>query len=407
MKKILNLLPLLLLLVFFQSCEKPLEDKIVVNVDNLQADVNTEATEGYVSISFIDSTGRRMQIDTLKQVEGKYVYNGDIPTKDGYSKAKLEFTNPSLKREYAEGRFFPSKAASIDVYLLEGSKVEFDVKINDDKSFITYTVLRELGPTINTDIAKLTTITYPLEDASADTYTSRLESYYAAENKDEYFASEEYKANEELFKKQTEELNQAKQKFIGDNPASFASVLMLDGLVSYDSDVYMLESTFNLLSDENKSTELGKKLSDYINNKLSIQVGQNAPEIKGTAFGGNDFDLANILGEKFVIVDFWGTWCGPCVNGMPHMAEYYRKYADKLEIVGVASDRLDPWTKFLNEKTEYNWIHLLDEERSIIDRYAIEAFPTKFILNPKGEIVYSEIGESQKFYDKLDELMAE
>jgi thiol-disulfide isomerase/thioredoxin len=404
MKKILILLPILLLFVVLQSCEKPLEDKVVVNVDNLLADADADAC---VTISFRDSTGRRMQIDTLKQVEGKYVYNGDIPTKDGYSKAKLEFTNPSLKREFAEGRFYPSKAASIDVYLIEGSKVEFDVKIDDAKSFITYTVLRELGPTINTDMAKFATLSYPMEDAYANTYTDRLKAYYSTENKDEYFASEQYKANEELLSTQTKALEELKKTFISENPNSFASVLVFDGLVSYDSDVYKLESTFNLLSDENKSTELGKKLSDYINNKLSIQVGQNAPEIKGTAFGGNDFDLANILGEKFVIVDFWGTWCGPCVNGMPHMAEYYRKYAGRLEIVGVASDRLDPWTKFLNEKTEYNWIHLLDEERSIIDRYAIEAFPTKFILNPKGEIVYSEIGESQKFYDKLDELMAE
>jgi thiol-disulfide isomerase/thioredoxin len=393
--------------VVLQSCEKPLEDKIVVKVDNLQADASGEATEALVTISFRDSTGRRMQIDTLKALEGKYVFNGDIPSKYGYSNAKIDFTNPALKREFSEGRFYPSKAASIDVYLLEGTKVEFDVKIDDAKKYISYSVVQELGSTINTDIAKLAATTYPLEDAYAETYAARLTSYYAAENKDEYFASDEYKANEELLVKQNKELEEAKKSFIKDNPANFASVVLFDGLVNYDSDVYMLESTFNLLSDENKNSELGKKLSDYINNKLSIQVGQNAPEIKGIAFGGNEFDLANVLGEKFVIVDFWGTWCGPCVSGMPHMAEYYRKYEGKLEIVGVASDRLDPWTKFLNEKTEYNWIHLLDEERTIIDRYAVEAFPTKFILNPKGEIVYSEIGESQKFYDKLDELLAE
>ena len=89
-----------------------------------------------------------------------------------------------------------------------------------------------------------------------------------------------------------------------------------------------------------------------------------------------------------MLLDFWGTWCGPCVKKLPHTEELYQKYKDRgLIVIGVHSKQgADKVESFLRE----NNIHfpIAVDTGETADRYAIEAWPTYFLIDKKGEVIW-------------------
>lgn len=152
-------------------------------------------------------------------------------------------------------------------------------------------------------------------------------------------------------------------------------------------------------------------LKEKIESKKRMQSARNADSRPAP-----DFTLANDKGEKvslsmlrgkYVVLDFWGTWCGWCIKGIPEMKKMYSKYQNKLEIVGVAcGDKEDVWKKCIAEN-DLNWTNLimLDGDENIPEMYSVKGFPTKVIIDPEGYILKTVVGESQEFYTFVDGLM--
>lgn len=135
-----------------------------------------------------------------------------------------------------------------------------------------------------------------------------------------------------------------------------------------------------------------------------ISAGNPAPDFTLKTVDGADFSLADLKG-KWVVLDFWGTWCGYCINGVPDMKQAYEKYKDKMEIVGIACyDKADK-VKIAIDEHQMNWTHLMNDG-SVHASYAVGSYPTKIIIDPTGVIAYSAVGESPEFYAELDKLMA-
>lgn len=134
-------------------------------------------------------------------------------------------------------------------------------------------------------------------------------------------------------------------------------------------------------------------------------AGAEAPDFTLKDIKGNDFKLSSLRG-KHVILDFWGSWCGWCIKGMPKMKEYYQKYAGKFEIVGVDCGDTDAKWKEAVEKHQLPWLHVYNTrgDNDVSKQYAIQGFPTKIIVGPDGKIVKTIIGEDPAFYTFLDEL---
>lgn len=142
---------------------------------------------------------------------------------------------------------------------------------------------------------------------------------------------------------------------------------------------------------------VGKKL--YM--QPSYNSGEMAPAFASALKGGQDFILEDLKG-KFVLIDFWGSWCGPCRHENPTLVKFYDKYhstkfkdADGFEVVSVGIEtREKNWEKAI-EKDGLKWpYHILDKAESlrffdspIADSYGVKEVPTKFLLNPKGEII--------------------
>ncbi len=137
------------------------------------------------------------------------------------------------------------------------------------------------------------------------------------------------------------------------------------------------------------------------------KIGSPVPEINSlNTYDGKTFVLSSLKG-KYVVLDFWGTWCGPCIAGMPRMKEYLDKYPGKLEIVGVAqeSDSGERWKKFI-DNSEYKWHHVLSRKNeNYVLAFNVAGFPTKIIVDPQGIIVGRYVGEDDEIYHKLDELL--
>ena len=129
-----------------------------------------------------------------------------------------------------------------------------------------------------------------------------------------------------------------------------------------------------------------------------------APDFTLNDINGQPLKLSSLRG-KYVILDFWGSWCGWCIKGIPQMKEYYQKYAGKFEILGIdCNDSEEKW-KAAVAKYELPWLHVYNTNDSgVLEQYAIQGFPTKIIVGPDGKIVKTIIGEDPAFYTFLDKL---
>ena len=132
--------------------------------------------------------------------------------------------------------------------------------------------------------------------------------------------------------------------------------------------------------------------------------GNAAPDFTLNDLSGKPLTLSSLRG-KYVILDFWGSWCVWCIKGIPQMTEYYQKYAGKFEILGIDCNDTEAKWKAAVEKYELPWLHVYNPRDSKgLEQYEIQGFPTKIIIGPDGNIVKTIIGEDPAFYTFLDEL---
>lgn len=136
----------------------------------------------------------------------------------------------------------------------------------------------------------------------------------------------------------------------------------------------------------------------------NIKEGVAAPDFTLKDINGNNLSLFSLRG-KYIILDFWGSWCGWCIKGIPDMKKYYEKYKDKMEILGVACrDTEEKWKEAVN-KYELPWLHVFNsDDADITMKYGIEGYPTKIVIDPEGKVSKIVVGEDSAFYDYLDEL---
>lgn len=176
-----------------------------------------------------------------------------------------------------------------------------------------------------------------------------------------------------------------------------------------------MRETVALLSDNVKNGRMKPFYQQIIDSyeaqqKLERNAGQlqaegrEAPDFTLTDINGSPLALSSLRG-KYVVLDFWGSWCGWCIKGFPEMKEYYNKYKGKFEILGI--DCNDPEQKWRDavKKYELPWLHVYNpRESKVLADYGIQGFPTKIIIGPDGKIVKTIVGEDPQFYTLLDQL---
>lgn len=114
-------------------------------------------------------------------------------------------------------------------------------------------------------------------------------------------------------------------------------------------------------------------------------------QLNGKALSGNQIDLVDFRG-KFVLIDFWGTWCGPCVAELPSMKKIHaalKPYG--FEVIGVAADDEDSLKEFMQENGVLPWENVIDSDTKIAETFGVEAFPTTLLIDKEGKHVKSDL----------------
>ncbi|HPR30912.1 MAG TPA: TlpA disulfide reductase family protein [Prolixibacteraceae bacterium] len=139
-------------------------------------------------------------------------------------------------------------------------------------------------------------------------------------------------------------------------------------------------------------------------------VGSLAPEIALNDIDGNPFTLSQLKG-KFVLVDFWASWCQPCLVEIPNLKEAYAQYKDKgFEILGVSLDREETAWRNAIASYELNWIHVWDNAGEApgenANKYGVSGIPFTVLLDREGTIIAKNLRGSA-LEEKLAELLTQ
>ena len=214
-----------------------------------------------------------------------------------------------------------------------------------------------------------------------------------------------------------ERANKLYGAFISTHPASYASVDYLafyKNTISYDE----IKPLYEGLTPEVQATFAGKEVAKELETLARVQPGQPAPDFAKEDVNGKPFRLSDLRG-KYVVIDFWASWCVPCRKSNPHMKEMYAKWHDKgLEYVYVADNDSNPdnWRKAIKEDGLEAFHHVLrglkvdrsnggykfDRTNDISEKYAIHFLPTKYLIDREGKIVGKF--ESDELEAKLKEI---
>ncbi|MDM1292682.1 redoxin domain-containing protein [Sphingobacterium sp. N143] len=187
--------------------------------------------------------------------------------------------------------------------------------------------------------------------------------------------------------------------YIKQHPNSLVSASQVRFFVS-SADLAELQGIYAQMDTEVQNSADGKELAAEIAKLKSGSAGATATDFSGMDIQGKPLKLSDYRG-KYVLLDFWASWCVPCRKGNPHLLQLYGKYKKKgFEIIGVSDDDSNEkaWRKAVDQDKIGVWKHVLrglkrtaqgdfDKSEDKSEAYGIHSLPTKILIDPQGIIV--------------------
>jgi peroxiredoxin len=194
------------------------------------------------------------------------------------------------------------------------------------------------------------------------------------------------------FSKAEEEKKTIQQQFIKQNPESYISLLALTEVAGQDMDVSIMEPLYKGLSANLRNTTEGQGFAKAIEAARATSVGAMAPVFTQNDVNDKPVSLADFRG-KYVLLDFWASWCGPCRGENPNVVKAYNQYKNKkFTVLGVSLDRPGKKEDWLDaiKADGLAWTQVSDLKfwnNEAAQQYGIRGIPQNYLIDPAGKII--------------------
>ncbi|MBV7533984.1 AhpC/TSA family protein [Chitinophaga sp. sic0106] len=181
------------------------------------------------------------------------------------------------------------------------------------------------------------------------------------------------------------------QNLVKQHPDSYASVFSLNEAREMAT-VAQQEQLYNGLSKQMKATREATEFHQFAEGLRNSAIGKQVKDFSLPAPDGKLVKFSDLKG-KYVLIDFWASWCSPCRKSFPHMREVFQQYKDQnFVIYSISIDKSKPdWLKAVAEENN-PWIQALDDKNVSGSGFAITGVPTTILVGPDGKILQKEIG---------------
>ena len=194
------------------------------------------------------------------------------------------------------------------------------------------------------------------------------------------------------FDKLTEQKNIKNKQYLKDNASSPIAMFVLKQYAGYDINADDVEPMFLALPEQLRASPAGKDMTEKLETAKKTGVGKMAMDFTQNDTLGIPVSLSSFRG-KYVLIDFWASWCGPCRQENPNVVKAFNAYNSKgFTVLGVSLDQptaKDKWMKAIHDD-KLTWTQVSDLKywkNDVAVQYGIQAIPQNFLIDPQGKIV--------------------